>query len=71
MHFLLSAELLLGTASRSASSYGISLRNKTLKFLMSLIERKMIFGLDLAEGNFTLPPEEDPNKPVIEPLVKS
>ena len=41
----------------------MSLRRKTLKFLMSMIDRKMIF--------IPRPPVEDPDKPVIEPLVKA
>ena len=37
---------------------------------MSTIDRKMIFG-PCGRQIFTLPPEEDPNKPVIEPKVKA
>src|SRR3954469_17647768 len=41
---LLSVGSSLGTLSRSASTNGISRRAKTLKCLLSQIDRKMIFG---------------------------
>ena len=48
----------------------MSLRRKSFfKFLLSMIERKKT--LESVEGNFTLPEEEDPENPVIEPLIKS
>src|SRR4051812_15976537 len=42
MHLQISAELLLGTMSRSASRNGI--RRKMMKFVMSTIDAKMSFG---------------------------
>ena len=69
-HFLLSAGFLLGTWSRSASSNGLSLRTKTLG--VSYVDDRQKTDLwTTLKANFTLPREEDPEKPVIEPMIKA
>src|SRR5215216_7119363 len=69
MHFLLSAELLLGTASRSSSSWNKP-KNEDPQVSYVTDRQKDDLWTSL-KANFTLPPEQNSNKPVIEPLVKA
>src|SRR3954469_24444927 len=68
MHLLLSVGSSLGTLSRSASTNGISQKAKTLK---CLTDRQKDELWNMLKANFILPPEEDQEKPVIEPLIKT